>query len=144
MVDRGGAAECAAACLPERGAQALWLTGGCHEVRRRERGRGGAGGALTGDGKAVKWSGDGGKAAAMKARGGDELRCERGGKEGGVGCGEMRRGRGDFYRCRGERDGRTVEGNGKWRWSATMVVEAAVLGGDQPRSDERGGGEWCS
>jgi hypothetical protein len=48
----------------------------------------------------VKRPGDGGKAAVMKARGGDELWCERGGKEGGVGCGEMRRGQGAFYRCR--------------------------------------------
>jgi hypothetical protein len=63
-------------------------------------GRDGAGGALTGDRTTVKRSGDGGKAAVMKAHGGDELWCERGGKEGGVGCGEMRRGQGAFYRCR--------------------------------------------
>jgi predicted component of type VI protein secretion system len=37
-----------------------------------------------------------GDMAAMKARGGDELWRERGGKEGGVGCCEMRRGRGAF------------------------------------------------
>jgi hypothetical protein len=37
----------------------------------------------------------------LKARGGGELRCEKGRKEGGVGCGEVRRGRGAFYRCRG-------------------------------------------
>jgi hypothetical protein len=43
-------------------------------------GRGGAGGALTRDGAAVKRPGDGGKAAAMKARGGDEFHRERGGK----------------------------------------------------------------
>jgi hypothetical protein len=67
--------------------------------------RGGAGGALTRDGAAVKRLGDGGKMAAMKARGGDELRCERGGKEGVVGCGEMRRSRGAFYMCEGKRDG---------------------------------------
>jgi hypothetical protein len=47
----------------------------------------------------MKRLGNGGKAAAKKARSGDELQCERGGKEGGVGCGEMRRGRGAFYRC---------------------------------------------
>jgi hypothetical protein len=64
-------------------------------------GCGGARGALTGDEVAVKWPGDGGKATAMKVRGGDELRCERGGKEGGVGCSEMRHGRGAFYRCQG-------------------------------------------
>jgi hypothetical protein len=52
-------------------------------------GCGGAGGAFTRDGVVVKRSGNGGKAAAMKAHGGDELRRERGGKEGGVGCGEM-------------------------------------------------------
>jgi hypothetical protein len=51
----------------------------------------------------VKRSGDGGKAATMKVRSGGELQCERGGKEGGVGCGEMRRGWGAFYRCRGGR-----------------------------------------
>jgi hypothetical protein len=66
------------------------------------RGCGGAGGALTGDGAAVKRPGDGGKTAAMKARGGDELRCERGGKEGGVGCGEMRRGWCPFIGAEGE------------------------------------------
>jgi hypothetical protein len=37
----------------------------------------------------------------LKARGGGELRRERGGKEGGVGCGEVRHDRGTFYRCRG-------------------------------------------
>jgi hypothetical protein len=86
-------------------------------------GRGGAGGALTGDGAVVKRLGDGGKAAVMKARGGDELRRERGGKEGGVGCGEMRRGWVPFIGAEGERYGRTVEGNGRWQWSAMMVVE---------------------
>jgi hypothetical protein len=40
----------------------------------------------------VKQPGDSGKAVATKARGGDELWRERGGKKGGVGCGEMRRG----------------------------------------------------
>jgi hypothetical protein len=64
-------------------------------------GRGGARGALTGDRAAVKRPGDGGKAAATKVCGGGELRRERGGKEGGVGCGEMRCGRGAFYWCRG-------------------------------------------
>jgi hypothetical protein len=104
-------------------------------------GRGGAGGAHTGDGAVVKRLGDGGKAAVMKARGGDELRRERGGKEGGVGCGEMRRGWVPFIGAEGERYGRTVEGNGRWQWSAMMVVEAAVSGWDRTRSD---GGEWCS
>jgi hypothetical protein len=59
---------------------------------------GGGGGALTGDGAAVKRPGDGGKAVVMKARGGGELRHERGGKEGSVGCGKVRCSRGAFYR----------------------------------------------
>jgi hypothetical protein len=61
-----------------------------------------------------------------------------------VGCGEMRRGRVPFIGAEGERDGRTVEGNGRRRWSAMMVVEAAVSGGDRLGSDEGGGGKWCS
>jgi hypothetical protein len=64
-------------------------------------GRGGRGGALTRDGAAVKRPGVSCKAAVMKARGRDEHRRERGGKEDSVGCGEMRRGWGAFYRCRG-------------------------------------------
>jgi hypothetical protein len=98
-------------------------------------GRGGAGGALTGDGVAVKRPGDGGKAAVTKVHGGGELWHERGGKEGGVGCGEIRRGRVPFIGAEGEGSDRTVEGNGRRRWSAMMVVEAAVSGGDRPRSD---------
>jgi hypothetical protein len=103
-VDRGGAAKSAVARPPKHGAQALRLAGG---------GRGGRGGAITGDGAAVKRSGNSGKAVAMKARDGGELHCERGGKEGGVGCGEVRRGRGACYRCRG--GGRQPDG-------ATLVV----------------------
>jgi hypothetical protein len=41
---------------------------------------GGAGGALTEDGAAVKRPGDGGKVAAKTARGGGELQHERGGR----------------------------------------------------------------
>jgi hypothetical protein len=37
-VDHGGAVESVAERLPERGMQALRLTGGCHDERRRERG----------------------------------------------------------------------------------------------------------
>jgi hypothetical protein len=44
-----------------------------------------------------------------------------------------------FICAEGERDGRTVEGNGRRRWSAMMVVEAAVSGGDRSGSDEGGG-----
>jgi hypothetical protein len=43
-----------------------------------------------------------------------------------------------FIGAKGERDGRTMEGNGRRRWSAMMVVEAAVLGGDRPGTN--GGG----
>jgi hypothetical protein len=85
-------------------------------------GRGGRGGALTGDRAAVKWSGDGGKVAVTKARGG-EVQCERGGKEGGVGCGEMRRSWGAFYKCRG--GGRRLDSG----WERSMVVERRDVGG---------------
>jgi hypothetical protein len=51
-----------------------------------------------------------------------------------------------FIGAEGKRDGRTVEGNDRRWWSAMMVVEAAVLGGDRPGSGapsvseaERGG-----
>jgi hypothetical protein len=77
-------------------------------------GRGGCGGARgdhTEDGAAVKRPGDGGKVAGKKARGGGELWRERGGKEGGVGCGEMRRDRGAFYKCR--LGGRRPDSGGK-------------------------------
>jgi hypothetical protein len=46
-----------------------------------------------------------------------------------------------FIGAEGEQDSRTVEGNDRRRWSAMMVVEAAVSGGDLLGSD---GGEWCS
>jgi hypothetical protein len=49
-------------------------------------GCGGARGALTGDEVAVKWPGDGGKATAMKVRGGDELQCELRRDEARPGC----------------------------------------------------------
>jgi hypothetical protein len=119
MVNPGGAAKSAVARLPKHGAQVLRLTSSCREGQRRERGTRRAGGALTGDGAAVKRSGDGGKAAAMKARGGDKLRRERGGKEGGLGCGKMRRGRGAFYRCRG---GGWQPGNGEVKAAPLMAV----------------------
>jgi hypothetical protein len=94
-VDRGGAAEIAVAHR-RYGSPVVATRGG-----GGRGGRGSARGALTEDEKAVKRPGDGDKAAATKARGGGELWRERGGKEGGVGCAEMRRGRGAFYRCRG-------------------------------------------
>jgi hypothetical protein len=55
----------------------------------------------------------------LKARGGDELRRERGGKEGGVGCSEVRRGRGAFYRCRG---GGRRPGDSEVKAASLMVV----------------------
>jgi hypothetical protein len=57
-----------------------------------------------------------------------------------------------------ELGGRVMEGNGRWRWCAMMVVEAAVSGGDRPgrwwgvvrggvlrpfQEHKRGGGRWC-
>jgi hypothetical protein len=63
----------------------------------------------------VKRLGDGGKAAVMKVRGGGKLRRKRGGKEGGVGCSEVRHDRGAFYRCRG--GGRRPDG------AAVVVIE---------------------
>jgi hypothetical protein len=48
----------------------------------------------------------------MKVHGGGELLRERGGKEGSVGCGEMRCGRGAFYMCRG--GGKRLDGGGEW------------------------------
>jgi hypothetical protein len=42
--------------------------------------------------------GDGGRRWQPKTHGGGALRCERGSKEGGVGCGEVRCGRAPLYR----------------------------------------------
>jgi hypothetical protein len=63
----------------------------------------------------------------LKVRGEGELWHERGGKEGGVGCGEVRRSQGTFYRCRGggRRPGdgevKAVHADyrkrGRWRWT---------------------------
>jgi hypothetical protein len=111
-VDRGGVAE--SAVRRRYGLPPVAMRGG--------GGRGGCGsarGAFTGDGAAVKRPGDGGKATVMKARGGDELRCERGGKEEGVGCGEMCRDRGAFYRCRG---GGRRPGDGEVKAVPSMAV----------------------
>jgi hypothetical protein len=44
-----------------------------------------------------------------------------------------------FIGAEGEGGDRTVEGNDRRRWSAMMVVEAAVSRGDRPGSDEGGG-----
>jgi hypothetical protein len=44
-----------------------------------------------------------------------------------------------FIGAEGEGSDRAVEGNGRRRWSAMMVVEAAVLGGID-RGGMRGGG----
>jgi hypothetical protein len=64
-------------------------------------GRDGVGGALTEDKAVVKRPGDGGKAVVIHGTRWGELQHERGEKEGGVGCSEVRRGWGTFYRCRG-------------------------------------------
>jgi hypothetical protein len=47
----------------------------------------------------------------MRRRGEGELWCKRGGREGGVGCGEVRHSRGEFYRCRGGAGQSDGEGN---------------------------------
>jgi hypothetical protein len=43
-----------------------------------------------------------------------------------------------FIGAEGGGSNRTVEGNDGWRWSAMIVMEAAVSGGDRPRRDEGG------
>jgi hypothetical protein len=118
-VDRGSAAEsvvraCRSMVHRRYGSLSVAMSGG-----GGRGGRGGAGGALTGDGAAVKRPGDGGKAAVMKMHGGDEHRHEGGGKEGGVGCDEMRRGRGAFYRFRG---GGRRSGNGEFKAAPLRAV----------------------
>jgi hypothetical protein len=50
----------------------------------------------------VKRPGDEAARQRLKAHGGGELQCERGGKEGGVGCGEVRRGWAPFIGAEGE------------------------------------------
>jgi hypothetical protein len=55
----------------------------------------------------------------LKARSGGELWHERGGKEGGVGCGEVRCYRGAFYRCQG---GGRRPGDGKVKVAPLMAV----------------------
>jgi hypothetical protein len=70
------------------------------------RGGGGRGGhdgvrgALTRYGAVVKRPGDDGKTVVIEGALWGRVRRERGGKDGGVGCGEVRRGWGAFYRCR--------------------------------------------
>jgi hypothetical protein len=65
-VDHIGAAKSAVAHPPECGTQALKLTGGRCEGRRGRGGHDGVGGALIGDGAAVKRPGDGGKAVVIE------------------------------------------------------------------------------
>jgi hypothetical protein len=100
-VDHGGAAKSTVAHPPEHGMQALRLAGSHREGWRRERGTWRCRGALTGDKAVVKRPGDGGKAVVIHGTRWGELQHERGEKEGGVGCSEVRRGWGTFYRCRG-------------------------------------------
>jgi hypothetical protein len=59
---------------------------------------------------------------AMKERGGGELWSERGGKEGGVGCGEVRHDQGAFYRCRG---GGRRPGDSEVKAAPLMAVRAS-------------------
>jgi hypothetical protein len=65
------------------------------------------------------------------------VRVARGSEMGQGGVGEERWVDGmpghPFIRSEGERGGWAAEGNGRQRWFAIMVVEAAILGEDQPR-----------
>jgi hypothetical protein len=60
----------------------------------------------------VRWSGGSEQWQRPNVHGGDTLRCERGGKDGGVGCGKVRRSRGTVYRC-GEGSERRGD-DGRW------------------------------
>jgi hypothetical protein len=71
---------------------------------------------------ATRRPGDGAVQRRLKARGGDELRRKRGGKEGGVRCGEMRHDRGAFYGCRG---GGRRSGDGEVKAAPLMAVCAS-------------------
>jgi hypothetical protein len=65
------------------------------------------------------------------------MRVTRGSEMGQGGVGEERWEEGmlgrPFVGSEGQRGDRASEGNGRWRWCAIMVMEAAVLGGDRPR-----------
>jgi hypothetical protein len=69
-------------------------------------------------------------------RGGGELRHERGGKEGGVGCSEVRRGRGTFYRCRG---GGRRPGDGEVKVAPLMAVRVGYRKGGGAEAANNGG-----
>jgi hypothetical protein len=80
------------------------FTSGCSVAQgRRPRGRGredGVGqleGLLTGGQEALRWTGNGEQRWRPNVCGGGTLRCERGGQEGGVGCGEVRHCRVPYY-----------------------------------------------
>jgi hypothetical protein len=90
---------------------------------------------------AEEGEGDGGKAAVMTARGGGVLWGERGGKEGGVGCCEMRCSRGDFYRCRG--GGRRTKGGGVSRGGSARVSRRRRHHGQAAGGGRRSGWGLC-
>jgi hypothetical protein len=79
---------------------------------------------------ATRQPGDEVKRRRLKAHGGGELQCEKGGREGGLGCDEVRRDRGTFYRCRG--GGRRL---GDDEVKATPLM--AVCAGYQKRGKRR-------
>jgi hypothetical protein len=90
------------------------------------RGRGsGARGSYLGPHRRV--SGDEAVQQLLKARGGGELWHERGGKEGGVACGEVRCGLGAFYRCQG---GGRLSGDGEVKAVPLMVVRTVTRSGE--------------
>jgi hypothetical protein len=82
---------------------------------------------------AVKLSGDGGEGGGEESSGagslgaqkwGKEERGRSGGRRGCWGC--------PFIGLEEGRGGRAMEGNGRRRWCAMMVVETVVSGGDRP------------
>jgi hypothetical protein len=67
----------------------------------------------------MRWLADEAARQRLKARSAGELLHERGGKEGGVGCGGVRRGWGAFYRCQG---GGRQPGDGEVKTVPLMAV----------------------
>jgi hypothetical protein len=102
---------------PEPSLRPLW--GSRPTAKGRGRGSGARGSRL---GPHQRVSCDKATRQRLKAHSGGGLRRERGGKEGGVGCGEVRCGRSTFYRCRG---GGRRSGDGEVKAAPLMAVHAS-------------------
>jgi hypothetical protein len=101
---------------PEPSLRSLWGS----RPTTKGQGRGsGARGSRLGPHRTV--SGNEAAQQQLKVRVGGELWHERGQKEGGVGCGEVRHGRGAFHRCRG---GGRRPGDGEVKAVPLMAVHA--------------------